>query len=104
LPGSAYTKMAKIGRNAPCHCGSGLKYKKCHGGPHGPPTGQATSATPSLQHFLDQMQATECIHRIQQGLGRPIIGFKSGDQQIVAVGNKVYFYNKWKTFPDFLTD
>ena len=21
----------KIGRNAPCHCGSGKKYKKCHG-------------------------------------------------------------------------
>ena len=20
----------KIGRNEPCHCGSGLKYKKCH--------------------------------------------------------------------------
>ncbi len=22
---------AKLGRNDPCHCGSGLKYKKCHG-------------------------------------------------------------------------
>jgi len=22
--------MSKIGRNDPCHCGSGLKYKKCH--------------------------------------------------------------------------
>lgn len=22
---------AKIGRNDPCHCGSGMKYKKCHG-------------------------------------------------------------------------
>ena len=21
---------SKIGRNAPCHCGSGVKYKKCH--------------------------------------------------------------------------
>jgi hypothetical protein len=21
---------AKLGRNDPCHCGSGLKYKKCH--------------------------------------------------------------------------
>jgi len=21
----------KIGRNAPCYCGSGKKYKKCHG-------------------------------------------------------------------------
>ena len=23
-------KKEKIGRNDPCHCGSGLKYKKCH--------------------------------------------------------------------------
>ena len=25
------TNFKKIGRNDPCHCGSGLKYKKCHG-------------------------------------------------------------------------
>ncbi len=25
--------MAKIGRNDPCPCKSGLKYKKCHGDP-----------------------------------------------------------------------
>jgi uncharacterized protein YecA (UPF0149 family) len=23
---------AKVGRNDPCPCGSGKKYKKCHGG------------------------------------------------------------------------
>ena len=23
------TKSEKLGRNDPCHCGSGLKYKKC---------------------------------------------------------------------------
>jgi preprotein translocase subunit SecA len=22
---------AKLGRNDPCYCGSGLKFKKCHG-------------------------------------------------------------------------
>ncbi|MFZ2053870.1 MAG: anaerobic sulfatase maturase [Candidatus Aminicenantales bacterium] len=26
-----YPKKEKIGRNAPCPCGSGLKFKKCHG-------------------------------------------------------------------------
>jgi uncharacterized protein YecA (UPF0149 family) len=25
------TKGAKVGRNDPCPCGSGKKYKKCHG-------------------------------------------------------------------------
>lgn len=24
-------KQKKIGRNQPCHCGSGKKFKKCHG-------------------------------------------------------------------------
>ena len=28
----AMGKMPKVGRNAPCPCGSGKKYKRCHGG------------------------------------------------------------------------
>ncbi len=31
------TAKPKIGRNDPCPCGSGLKYKKCHGKPGAPP-------------------------------------------------------------------
>ncbi|HEV3294211.1 MAG TPA: SEC-C metal-binding domain-containing protein, partial [Streptosporangiaceae bacterium] len=27
------SKFAKVGRNAPCPCGSGRKYKLCHGDP-----------------------------------------------------------------------
>jgi hypothetical protein len=96
--------MAKIGRNEPCPCGSGLKYKKCHGSLGGAPAGKAASALPNLQHVFEQMRASERIRQTQQGLGRPIIAFKSGAQQIVAVGNKVYFSDKWKTFPDFLAD
>ena len=29
----------KVGRNDPCPCGSGKKYKKCHGAGEGPPHG-----------------------------------------------------------------
>jgi preprotein translocase subunit SecA len=29
--GSSGTTSTKVGRNAPCPCGSGKKYKKCHG-------------------------------------------------------------------------
>jgi len=32
-------KEAKVGRNDPCPCGSGKKYKKCHGAGEGPPQG-----------------------------------------------------------------
>lgn len=96
--------MAKIGRNEPYPCGSGLKYKKCHASPGGPPAGKAASVAPNLQHVLEQARASERIRQTQQGLGRPIIALKSGDRQIVAVGNKVYFSDKWKTFPDFLAE
>jgi uncharacterized protein len=27
-------RSQKVGRNAPCHCGSGMKFKKCCGGPN----------------------------------------------------------------------
>ena len=93
--------MAKIGRNQPCPCGSGLKYKKCHGSY----TNQAAPRPAfAIQNALEQQQASEQIREAQQGLGRPIVGFKSGAHQIVAVGNTVYFSDKWKTFPDFLAD
>lgn len=29
---SRIMKMEKVGRNAPCPCGSGKKYKQCHAG------------------------------------------------------------------------
>jgi preprotein translocase subunit SecA len=28
---AAQTAMPKVGRNDPCPCGSGKKYKQCHG-------------------------------------------------------------------------
>jgi preprotein translocase subunit SecA len=34
---SAQVKRVKIGRNDPCPCGSGKKYKNCHGRPGMPP-------------------------------------------------------------------
>jgi len=44
-PGTVTTQddeFAKVGRNDKCPCGSGKKYKQCHGAPGGAgPTGQA---------------------------------------------------------------
>jgi len=34
--------FGKVGRNAPCPCGSGRKYKLCHGDPRNRPAGDAT--------------------------------------------------------------
>jgi hypothetical protein len=85
--------MAKVGRNQLCPCGSGKKYKRCHG---------AISSEPAAFHSYEHFQASELIRRHQQGQGRPIIAAKVADHQIVAVGSTIYYSKNWKTFPDFL--
>src|SRR5260370_9983010 len=87
--------MPKIPRNAPCSCGSGLKYKKCHGRVVNPP---------SSMTYPPELLAAERIRKMQQGLGRPIVATRLNDYQIVAVGKTIHWSNKWKTFPEFLAD
>jgi hypothetical protein len=96
-PDDVRRAMAKVGRNEPCPCGSGAKFKRCHG---------------SLQRInADDLRIAEMIRRgeveryqrqRQQGLGKPIVSTSVGDQRLVAVGNGVYYSNKWQTFHDFL--
>jgi len=43
-PKSPRKSAGKIGRNDPCPCGSGKKYKKCHGMPGAPPLGSEARA------------------------------------------------------------
>jgi uncharacterized protein YecA (UPF0149 family) len=45
---SAGGAVGKVGRNDPCPCGSGRKYKKCHGkvGEDGPPVPTGPGAAP----------------------------------------------------------
>ena len=50
------------------------------------------------------MEAERVQREKQQGLGKAIISAKSNDHRFVAVGNKLYWSNKWKTFQDFLRD
>src|ERR1700737_2266578 len=93
--------MTKIGRNQRCPCNSGKKYKRCHGAYGGVPS-NLPDPTPALSELV---KAAEHIRQTQQGKGRPIVSFKSfNNHQIVAVGNTVHWSDKWKTFPDFLTD
>ena len=68
----------KIGRNQPCPCGSGIKYKRCCGN------------KPFPKINVDAKKADELIRQQQQGLGRPIFATKIKDQQIVIAGNTVY--------------
>ncbi|PIP84471.1 MAG: hypothetical protein COR54_03860 [Elusimicrobia bacterium CG22_combo_CG10-13_8_21_14_all_63_91] len=54
--------MAKIGRNDPCLCGSGKKYKRCHGGLSEPNATFSNASPPA---------ALEVQRRRHQGEGRP---------------------------------
>jgi len=90
----------KIGRNQPCPCGSGRKYKRCCGSP----LNNVASPPFNTASPLERYKADELIRQQQQGLGRPIIAVKTKNQQIVFAGQTAYHSPKWKTFPDFLSD
>ncbi|HZZ93019.1 MAG TPA: SEC-C domain-containing protein [Usitatibacter sp.] len=97
----------KIGRNDPCFCGSGRKFKRCHGSPqYELPTLLAKQATDKMleeaRRQLEKRKLKEAQRQKQQGLGRPIISVEFQGYRFVAVANKMY-YGKWKTFADFLS-
>jgi hypothetical protein len=85
-------------RNQPCPCGSGKKFKRCHGGPN-------AGYEEMISRGAAEAQRQAAIHRIQsqrqQGLGRGIISADAGGTRLVVVGNRK-FWGKWVTFHDFL--
>ena len=89
---------SKPGRNDPCPCGSGKKFKRCHGGPN-------ADYEKMISRGADEAQRRAEIHRIQQqrqqGLGRPIIATQIADRRVVGVGDR-QFVGPWPTFHDFL--
>lgn len=97
----------KLGRNDPCPCGSGRKFKKCHGSIESLDTLRKLnipSARQDLRAIVARHEAQEFQRREQQGLGRPIISAEFQDHRLVAVGRTLHFSKKWKTFHDFLGD
>src|SRR5437879_1974667 len=90
--------MSKIGRNKPCPCGSGKKYKRCHGSP----VAQAQPVMPNLAAALARSEAERIQRERQQGLGKPIISADFQGTRLVAVKNRLHYSKKWRTFEDFL--
>lgn len=93
---------AKIGRNEPCPCGSGRKFKRCHGAFSIPSTG-AGGTSIVVEQALARSAAAEYQRVKQQGKGRPIISQELKGWRFVAVGSRV-IYGKWPAFSDFLLD
>lgn len=99
-------KKGKLRRNDPCHCGSGKKFKKCHGAAEGGPklTLIDSSLKNTLRKKLDEHKALEIQRQKQQGLGKPIISTNFKGRRFVAIGKELRWSEKWKTFHDFLFD
>lgn len=109
MANTPFRRGPKIGRNDPCFCGSGRKFKHCHGGVQH--TLPALLARDKLEkeliaqgrrHF-EKHKVQELQRQKQQGLGRPIISIEYKGYRFVAVGNQLH-YGKWTTFPDFLAN
>ena len=95
--------MAKIGRNQPCPCGGGKKFKHCHG--KFSEGGELPFPRDDVfQVKLQELEADDAQRQKQQGLGKPIISTDFQGQRVVAVGNRVYHSPRWKTFHDFLRE
>jgi len=102
---NGFGKKQKVGRNAPCPCGSGKKFKKCHGGV----TAQSSPKPPTpdpeaLKTKLEQIAAFQKQRQQQQGFGKSIVSTVFQGYRIVAVGSKLFHSQTWKTFHDFLYD
>jgi hypothetical protein len=86
------------GRNQPCLCGSGKKFKRCHGGAN-------ADYEETISRGAAEAQRQTAIHRLQnerqQGLGRGIISADADGIRIVIVGKRKC-WGKWMTFHDFL--
>jgi hypothetical protein len=95
----------KFGRNEPCPCGSGKKYKRCHGAsPLRPTVPSEAEMQAEANKLLQRAQAEEIQRQEQQGMGKPIISTIVNGIRCVAVGGKVYSSPGWKSFHDFLHD
>ena len=70
--------MASVGRNDPCPCGSGLKYKKCHGGPL-PPAG------PRPKRLEPDLLMTGALSPKTESFNAKLLGFPGQQQYIVIV-------------------
>lgn len=87
----------KVGRNDPCPCGSGEKFKKCC-------YGKTNEIPPEVHLQFERLKAKQLQIEKQQGLGRSIISLEHKGYRLVAVGNRMYYSQKWKTFHDFLLE
>jgi hypothetical protein len=99
---SEVPRLEKVGRNAPCPCASGKKFKHCHG------TFAPFPEPPGFQQAIEQQfklqEAQQKIRDQQQGFGRQVISIEFKGQRFVAIGGRLMWSKAWRYFTDFLLD
>jgi SEC-C motif len=94
---TAHQTGLKVGRNDPCPCGSGKKYKKCHGSGNAP-----IVESRDVRQMRARSEALRIQRERQQGLGKPIISAEMNGERFVAVKNRLFHARNIRTFHDFL--
>jgi SEC-C motif len=93
--------LRKVGRNDPCPCGSGKKYKKCHGSIVSlPPRGAEafTIEANRMQAEADALRARGILIHIPA----PVV---ANDRKVWALGSRVYLDRQAReTFHEFIID
>lgn len=100
----------KIGRNEPCPCGSGKKYKKCHlfnGEPLLIPRVTKIEATPETERIRQEIEAQQTDRRKRLAELGVFIDFviptHFKGKKIWALGSRIYPYQKEnETFHEFI--
>ncbi|OPZ84915.1 MAG: hypothetical protein BWY74_04060 [Firmicutes bacterium ADurb.Bin419] len=96
-------KKGKTGRNDLCPCGSGKKYKKCCLLRESLPDKLKNTGLPKeVVDYFNEQRHKNVLWQYEYGDVRSIIHSDFKGRKFVAVGNQVYYSDKWKTFPDFL--
>jgi hypothetical protein len=100
--------MAKVGRNDDCPCGSGKKFKKCHGStdPSLTRVGRWTvqrieDATPEVQAWARKQRKQSIASSFS---GPAPIKLDHQGYTFRAIGNRLYYRESHRTYVDFLLE
>src|SRR5215218_5658159 len=97
------------GRNDPCHCGSGKKYKHCHLPREealraAERRGQANPIPPQVPRQLAAIERHVREHKERFGHAREPVHADFHGFKFVAVGGTLHYSDEWRNFTDFLLD
>jgi hypothetical protein len=105
MPVGTQFPAVKLGRNDPCYCGSGKKYKKCHIDAEKQVQVLPRAVVEEAARQEAAHHARLEAHRARHGHAREPVTAMVAGRRVVAVRNRLYFEpenSKIRTFHEFL--